>query len=384
MKQVLAILLGLILTLAVLFLAFDSPFFHSDPTTVPTTAPTTVPTTKPTTLPTNPTGTPGTDPVVLDLPMSAVMLTQQIESSRNDDGTVYFTYTYPNVRLFLSGESVSEKVTLDLLNRIDATRIKADALRNDASHVGGVSYFYHVQYIPQRIDSAVLSLSGTTTSFSGGAHPGSTCTGITYDLLSGNVLTLDDILTEKCTADVLCRLVVDALTEVNKDGLLYNDFSVSVEDRFSGNFRADESWYLSGEGLCFDFEPYEVGPYSSSVVTAVIPYHQLPGYLEDAWFPMEQIQSSGSLIIEALTENSLDPYSSLAEVNLDPTADALVIHTDGLLYNITIETTGPNSMVIFAADHLTPGNSVVLRSGSTLQISYTADGDAHTQPCKTP
>lgn len=382
MKKLLAFLLGLLLTLAVLFLSLEHPFPSSDPTTTPTTVPTagttvptTVPSVGPTTVPT------ATEPISYDLPMSAIVLTEQVESSRDESGRTYFTYTYPNIRLYLVDEDISEKVTLDLLNRIDATQVRAEAIRKDAATVSANSSFFQVRYSPARIDGSVLSLSGAMTSFTGGAHPSTSCIGITYDLITGRALTLEDLLTDECTADVLCRLVVDALTQINEQELLYNDFAVSVEDRFSGDFLADERWYLSREGLCFSFEPYEVGPYASGTITAVIPYHQLPGYLKDEWFPPEQVSVPGKVIIEDLSDNALTPYTSLAELNLDPGASALIIHTDSLLYHVTIETIGPNGIILFAADQLTPGYGIVVRSASPLQIRYTSNETVHTVPC---
>lgn len=382
MKNILALILGLVLTLGLLIVSFDLPLFETPPTEAPPAPPETQPSTAaPTTIPTDaPTEAtiPPTEakPIIHELPMTAIALTEQAEQSKDKDGAVYFTYSYPNVRLYLQNEAVSEKVTLDLLNRIDSTRSQANALRDDASNSGTASGFYQVRYTPQRIDGAVLSLSGTATSFTGGSHPGSTCSGITYDLITGNALTLDDILTDECTADVLCRLVVDALDAINRDELLYADYALSVEERFSGSYLADEGWYLSRQGLCFTFESYEVGPYSSGIVTAVIYYSQLPGYLEDAYFPMEQICAQGMLIVESMAESSMDPYAHQAELNLDPKADALVIHTDGLLYDITIETTGPDAAVLFAADQLTPGSAIVVRGNTgSLSVSYASCGE---------
>ena len=383
MKNLLALLLGLVLTMTLLIVSFDFPLFEPMPTIAPpvpvdtqpgTAAPTDPTSTDPEpTIPSAPATIPTTEttPIVYDLPMTAIALTEHKEFTKDKDGSVYFTYIYPNVRLYLANETVSETVTLDLLNRIDATRVQANAVRDDASNSGTGSGFYQVQYTPQRIDGAILSLFGTMTSFSGGSHPGSSCIGITYDLLSGNALSLDDILTDQCTAEVLCRLVVDALASINQDHLLYDDYAISVEERFSGNYLADEGWYLSGEGLCFSFEPYEIGPYSSGIITAVIPYTQLPGYLEDACFPMEQISAQGSLIAEPMSDSNLDPYAHPATLNLDPNADALVIRTDGLIYDIMIQTTYPDATVLFAADQMTPGRPIVIRgSADHLQIIY--------------
>lgn len=379
MKNIIAFLLGLILTLGVLFISLDSPLFTTDPTSVPTTIPTT-PATNPDLPSPHPTVPTVSELDIPELPMSAIVLTEQMEFSENDNIGVYFTYCYPNVRLYLHNEAISTAVTLDLLNRIDATRATADALRDDAHSVADPSSFYRVQYLPQRIDSSILSLSVSATSFAGSAHPISICTGVTYDLMTGYALSLDDILTDAATADVLCRLVVDALASINHDGLLYEDFSVSVEERFSGNFLDDQSWHLSNDGLCFSFEPYEVGPYSSGTIVATIPYGQLPGYLEDAWFPMEQISAPGNVIIEKLDNDTQDPYADVVEIHMDTDGASLILHTDGLLYNVTIHTSGPNPMVLFAADQLTPSGAIVLYGATHgLQITYTRDGETITQ-----
>ena len=397
MKKVLPFLLGfaLVVFLATWNFDMDLSQWLPQPTTAPTapagtTAPTPVPTTgKPTTpspestAPTElSTLPPETMPSVQELTTSAIVLSQQTEYSRNENGVVYFSYSYPNVRLFLGDESIGEAVTLDLLNRIESTRSKAESVREDASNVTDATYFYNVSYTPRRIDGGILSISAVTTGFSGAAHPYSTCTGITYDLTTGKALTLGDLLTDRCTPDVLCRLVVDALGEQDT-GTLYSDYSLSVEDRFSGNYTADTRWYLSKVGLCFLFEPYEVGPYSSGIVTAVIPYGQLYGYLEDAWFPPEQIFSAGHMMIDLASDGTLEGYNALVEAHLEPNGDAYVIHTDGLIYDLTIRTIGTNGTVLFAADRLTPGTAIVLRTGSpgSLRISYTSGEETITRSC---
>lgn len=392
MKKVLPFILGFVL---VIVLATWNDDFVPDIWSLPsgtestsgsTAVPTAPPATPSATNPADPSD-PGSDKpaisFVQELSTSAIALSQQTEFSRTDNGVVYFSYTYPNVRLYLTDDSVSESVTLDLLNRIEATRTRADAIREDASQAENVTYFYNITYSPERIDSGVLSISAVTTSFSGAAHPYSTCAGITYDLLSGNALGLNDLLTDRCTPDVLCSLVVQALQEINTDGLLYSDFSLSVEDRFSGNYLADDGWYLSAEGLCFLFEPYEVGPYSSGIITAQIPYSKLTGYLEDAWFPAEQVNSAGSLTITPATESTLEGFTNLVEVNLDPDGEAYVIFTDGLVYDLTIRTTGTNGTILFAADRMTPGTAIILRTASpnSLRISYTSDETVFTQSC---
>lgn len=354
-------------------------------TTAPTDPPVTDPTDPPETDPTDPvTLPPETAPVVYDLPMTSIVLTDHTEVYEDDDGTILFTYTYQNVMLNLQDQDLVDTITLDLLNRIDSTRTQADSVREDAEKlgIGANPFFFNVRYTPQRIDSGVLSLSYMTASYSGGAHPGNSCGGVTYDLVKGKALSLGDILTDGTTADVICRLVVDALAE---NPNVYRDYSATVEQRFSGYIQEDQDWYLSREGLCFSFAPYEIAPYASGVVTAVVPYSQLLGVLEDAYFPMEQVYSQGNL--SAVLFHEADPtlYASLTEVILEPQGAPFLLTTDDLIYDVTItqgywDYTGTRFIpeaTVFTADRMTPGNAIMVQAYipdvmSNLQITYTS------------
>lgn len=342
---------------------------------LPTSDPnsTTAPVTQATTETTEPEIIQATEAILYDLPMCSIVLTEQSEESTDDQGNTIFTYTYQNVWLYLPNDSISETVTLDLLNRIDSTRSAAEQVQSNS---GGL---YRVSYTPRRIDSGILSLSGVQTSHSGGTA-NSACVAVTYDLLTGKVLTLKDVLVKNCTADILCRLVVDALAEYAGEYGLYEDYSVTVEDRFSGNFLEDDAWYLSIQGLCFDFAPYELAPRSAGIVTAVVPYDQLFGVLEDAYFPVEQVYTEGTIQVSAFNKDLL----TQAEVILDPNGSAMLLQTDSLVYDIMIETgewddhSGfVSESTVFAADSLVEGSAILVQipGGSTINITYTS-GDS--------
>ncbi len=378
MKSLFAFLLCLCLLLS----ACGTTPPATEPTTAPTTNPTTQPTetTVPSTSPTEPEPEQPqpqvTEPLVFDLPMSAIVLTHQQENL--EEGA--FPYRYQNVRLYLPVEGISENVTLELLNRIDSTRTQAEAAQR-AGNTG-----YTVTYIPRRIDTTVLSLSGTENTFSAESHPLTVCTGVTYDLITGQVLTLTDVLTEESTRETICRLVVDALSALETECRLYPDFSLSVESRFSGEFQEDEAWYLSEAGLCFDFEPYEIAPYSSGIVTATIPYESLPGVLRDEWFPVEQISSEGTLTASLYADADQSAIDLYAEVILDAEGEKFLLYPEGLLYQVTVETGSWNlagtefipDATVFAADHLTAGDGIMIQTFvpdvlSNIRITYTTD-----------
>jgi hypothetical protein len=137
--------------------------------------------------------------------------------------------------------------------------------------------------------------------------------------------------------------------------------------------------------LCFTFAPYEVAPNSSGFVHALIPYEQLTGILEDAWFPPEQITPAGALHISSFTQEIADPFDMFTEVVLDKENALYLIHTDGILYDLVIEygvRTGDRftpEYTVFRADSLVSANAVTLQADgdtlSMLRISYTgSDG----------
>lgn len=385
MKKLTCLLLSLILLLS-LAACHDQPEPTDPSTETPTTASTTAATQG--TEPPVPETTVDPEPVVYSLPMTAITLTEQVEATANSEGATVFEYRYQNVWLQLSDADMADTVILDLLNRIDATRTAAETVMQEAAAADPeYPYSFTVHYEPERIDSGILSLSGRTTSYNGGSHPNSSCTGLTYDLTTGQVLSLSDILSDSCTADIICRLTVDALSGMAEEYYIYDDYSAVVEDRFAGDFLADTGWYLSNEGLCFDFAPYEIAPYSSGVVTAVIPYEVLVGVLEDAWFPQEQISAGGTVLISSFEDAVLDRYDQFTEIVLDSEGAASLLTTGSLIYNVFVETGSWNDSgtvftpgsCIFAADCLSNTSAIVVQipAGTGIRVTYTSNEAVH-------
>lgn len=384
MKKTISLILALCLCVS-LTACVSEP----EPTAVPTTEPT-VPTTVPSTdAPTDaPTESNTTDPTepsvnmeIYDIPMAAISLTEQTEVTLGKDSTTVFEYTYQNVRLILPDADMALTVNLDILNRIDATKTAAADIMNDAVSANPqYPYYFSIVYEPQRMDTTVLSLFGRQTVYSGGSALNAGH-GLTYDLATGTVLTLEDVLADGVTADTLCPLVIDALAALPAETYLFDDYVTTVENRFSGDFLQDESWHLSEEGLCFTFAPYEVAPNSAGFVHAAIPYEQLTGILKDAWFPPEQVTPNGTLKVEKFSQEAADSIETFAEVNLDRSADMYLLTTDGMIYDLVIESgIRRNSgftpqATVFYASSLISSNAVTLQADAEtlelLRITYT-------------
>ena len=383
MKKILSLILALSLGLT-LAACHSDPEPSTDPATIPTSAPTVPPTDAPTEPSVPDTTEPTSVEVLHDLPMTAVSITEQTEITNGKNGSPVFEYTYQNIRLVLPDPEMAMTVNLDLLNRIDATRTTAADLMNDAV-AAEPQYPYTLSFIyePQRTDSSILSLFGRQTVYSGGSalHSGH---GLTYDLATGKILNLTDILVPGITADVICPLVNNALAALPEEYFLFDDYTATVEDRFSGDFLSDESWHLSNEGLCFTFAPYEIAPNSTGFVHALIPYGQLSGILADAWFPPERITPNGALEVLPFTQEEADQFEQFAELYLDREGGTYLLHSTNLIYDVVIEcgfwnmdgTVFTPEQTVFTAGSLVSSDAVMIQTDIPdtlphLRITYT-------------
>lgn len=282
-------------------------------------------------------------------PMYAVSVPAESESVKADDGTLLFTYTHQNIMLTLPDPDVADKVIIDFLSRVDTTRSTADATLAAArnAYKGAANwtpYLCSITYSPTRIDQGVLSLSGSNITYSGTSHPDRTSVSASYDLITGDVLTLGSIMSSKAQAADFCQLVLDVLAQSKQDLYLYDGYEATVRQRFTRDVSQDQDWYFTQKGLCFYFAPYEIAPYSSGVIVAEIPYEKLSGLLHDSYFPPERVNGGGTVQVTPMEETNINSYSQIAEMVLDTNGPMVFLHTEGLIWDMEITTGTWNSI----------------------------------------
>ena len=325
------------------------------------------------------------------IPVAAVTLTPTSEAQTLLDGTILFEYNYPTINLSLPDGEMAETVMLDFLNRIDATRADAQQIKEAAEEyytgkAGWNTYFYNVTYTPMRIDTGILSLYGLESSYSGGMHPNHNACAVNYDLTTGKTLKLRHILGESVTADLLTKLICDVLAKQADN--LFTDYALCVEDRFAGDFGADDLWYLSDSGLCFFFSPYEIAPYNAGTIVAEIPYEELTGILLDDYFPSEIVATKGLINAQTLSDiSSLEEYSSYTEITLAADGNSVLINTNNsLVYHVKLELGEWNAegtiftprSTVFASNALNPFDAVILKANfaeslPSIRIQFTSE-----------
>ena len=316
--------------------------------------------------PTSPTG-PDTTPVgpAVYENLISVSVPITVETGAAEDGTSVFTYTYQTMHLFVPDPDVAYKVIIDFLYRTEQIRSDAEAVYSSAISEYGQSsqfspYMYQVIYNPTRADQGVLSLFGDITVLSGGTSSGKYCISASYDLITGDVLTLGSILYHMDTKDVLCQLVIDHL-KADENLVLYDEFEIYVKDRFNQDESTDEAFYFTSSGLCFYFSPYEIGPRSSGVITVELPYSELTGIISDDYFPAERGESTGTVSAVPFDQADLSSFDEFAEVIISE-GEMIFLTADSDVYDVRIYCGEAVQYTVFAANRLSSTDAILLQA----------------------
>ena len=205
-----------------------------------------------------------------------------------------------------------------------------------------------------------------------------------YDLLTGDVLTLASIMHKDAKADDFRDLVLDGLAEMAEGDYLYEGYISTVKNRFTTD-ASQEAWYFTQTGLCFYFAPYEIAPYSSGVVSVEIPYEKLKNLIHTDYLPKERGDATGSLTVSPFENVNLESISHIAEIVANKDGKMYMIQTDGFIQDIRILLSDTaSSYTVFAAYNLTPENGIMVQADEALlqnmKLAYKTGKEAVSTP----
>lgn len=322
--------------------------------------------------------------------MVAASLPTTTETVKAKDGTVLCEYTYQSISLVLHRPAVAERIITDFQNRVSSTREDARTAEEKAraAYNGSatwVPYLCHVTYSPVRIDHRVLSLFGNNVVYTGANHPEYSCKSVNYDMSNGSVLTLGSVLADNANMDSLRTLTLQVLSEMSEGDYLYEDYDKRVAQRFDTDPETDTSWYFSQQGLCFYFAPYEIAPYASGVITAVIPYTKLTNLLRPEFMPTSRKETQGSVILSTFANVSLESFSNIAELVTDSSAAMFMAYTEGNVQDVRISVTDKyGEYTAFAVYNLTASDGIMIQASddmlSKMTIHYKSGSETVSAP----
>ena len=217
-----------------------------------------------------------------------------------DDGTLllHTNYELPQLELrtadgalYEPGAAATQSAAVAVRDAFNAEmeRCYAAVLSNESElaqeardHYGSDSVsFEYIYYEDELLGEVVYQTDGLISvlanayAFYGGAHPNTSTLTWSFDLTTGEFLTLDALNAQSSTDSALGKTLVDTLASeiVNRiyeeglDDYLYDDFYSYVYDLSS-----NAHFYFSGSGMTVSFDAYVLGPYASGPQTFEIPY----------------------------------------------------------------------------------------------------------------
>lgn len=376
MKRLAAFVLCLCL-LAVLF-GCDT---HSTP--AETTAPTETAAPTETTAPTEP-------EAPAERSLCAISLPREFRYTTADYWNV-MTASYPRPSLLHGNEAAAAAVVADLQHRVAQAQAEGDSvlsLAQDAYAATGVApdYSYEMLCDVKRFDEKLLSMLTVCRSYTGGAHGGHITEAVTYDLTTGTLLNLSDVLTGDISS--VTPLLLDQLSK--EDGLYpsYEADALDILNREGG----PSNWYLSETGLAFFFDPYEIAPYATGTVIAEIPYAKLNGILNERFYPTQKEYADGMMNAILYADADLTSIERCAELVTEPEGTEILLYPSGTVTDLRIDQ-GYWDMdgicffadsTVFASPQLSSGDAIMVTTMvpeimPNLRIQYTANGETVTQ-----
>ena len=192
-----------------------------------------------------------------------------------------------------------------------------------------------------RLDDKVFSILYSEASYSGGAHGSYWQIGFSFDMSTGELLTLEDLGGKP---DELAEHLVQSMLNLareDRDGY-YSQSIVEEflpaggrEEAFRGLLR-EGAWYFDREGLVFSSMLYELGPYAAGITVFHIPYADLEGQIKEEYlFPSDRA-GSGTLSVSELSQVSGGSLPIVDSVQVNPDGQQLALVAEGQIYDVRI------------------------------------------------
>ena len=336
---------------------------------------------------------PTATPQVYPYSLSAVSLPIHNYTLFSSDGTPIFQYIYQTMSFVSRDSEISDAIIVDYLNRIDFNGSAAESVYQAAQNAyTGQSdwqkFFFSQQFHVERIDQSITSIFGTNIYYDGAPQSGLVAASLTYDMLHGRYLSLKQLLVSNYDSAALCDLIVNGFT-AEQISTFYPDYIDVIYDQFSSNIPV-ENWYLSGDGLCFYFNPGEIAPYSEDIPVSTIPYQSLTGLMQESYFPPETTDYSGTPKFNKLATDETPQFGQIIELVMAEDAPCYSLCANGTILHVRLYSGYWDDQqfipeaTLFAAQAITDTTALLLtcvdESLDNIYITYESAGQLYQFP----
>ena len=238
---------------------------------------------------------------------------------------------------FITGEDYGEGAGVGYNNMLTAAEDNYSMHMEMQEENPNLELYASRQIAVPRNDGTVLTLLFNDSSYNGGVHGGYSTRAYSFDMSSGERLTLADLGQDETALRAL--LVGEMLRQAREDARIAEQIGGYVqeeelEEKLSALLRSG-SWYLNHDGMLIFSDEYEISDYASGPVTFHIPADKLSGLVEERYL-IAPTPSGGSLRAvpqEALADGSTE-IVDMVKISDDGTTVYLV--ADGEVCDLRI------------------------------------------------
>ena len=180
-----------------------------------------------------------------------------------------------------------------------------------------------------RLDDVVASFRYEDYAFNGGVHGNTYEYGMTYDMVSGEHMTLANLTEDEAGLKLVCRQhlleVMGAEDFPGRENLM--DGYEQQLDSVMNN------WVLTDEGLQFIAQPYIISNYAMGTLRITVPYEKIAHVLLEKWLPAEKGHGGGTVSVTQVDS----PEPAAVNFVTDAEGENLVVRVNGAVYGLSVE-----------------------------------------------
>ena len=197
----------------------------------------------------------------------------------------HYKVEYPELRLAgdKPADGFSNAVKKLVFEHVKSFRKSVDSMSDEDWKNKPTSHEYEMSigYKVETLNDEFVSVNFGRSQYMGGAHPNHWSFTLNYDLKNNRILKLSDLFKEN--SNYLAIISKTSIEQISKKQGRYADVDwimrgASVDQK---NFK---KWSIVANGLKFNFDPYQVGPYASGSFETIIPYDQFLSRMKSPLF----------------------------------------------------------------------------------------------------
>ena len=273
-----------------------------------------------------------------------------------DDGTLllHTNYELPQLELrtadgalYEPGAAATQSAAVAVRDAFNAEmeRCYAAVLSNESElaqeardHYGSDSMSFEYSYYEDELlgevvyqTDGLISVLANAYAFYGGAHPNTSTLAWSFDLTTGEFLTLDGLDAQPSTDSALGEslthtLAMAVLEQIDAQGLseyYFEDYASYIFD-----LAANASFYFNDKGMTIVFDPAVIAPYAASAQKFEIPYSHFYNALDSHTQSLLNVPQDEIIIADYYTTKTLWSWFNMTTPPVDSGAPGITV--DGL------------------------------------------------------